>query len=602
MDTPTIPATTYPSLLKIGEGIFSKLYKVGSSQYEKALVAFDNRFNNYLTQSYTRYSQIKTLLYRDKPVSLTAHYVPSNFSLRHEDIMGDDIINRFISHKKNIIVGTAGLGKSVFMRRLFMRFIEDNLEFIPILIELRLIAQADNQSIIDYVFKTIADIENKPLSLASDFKKEQLEYALKAGKIALLLDGFDELDYEKKTLYEREIIELSQKYNESIFIITSRPDEQRFYSWEQFYVYKILPLNQTQAIELISKIEYETIVKNKFTAELNNGLFERNEDFLSNPLLLTMMLLTYEQFAEIPEKIYLFYEQVFDTLYHKHDAYKEMYKRKSHCSLAIDDFKTIFAVFCIMTYSAKKLSFSESEILTYLKKAISVAQINKEISAEKFLNDLLQSVCVLQRDGIEYSFSHRSFQEYFTACFLANSKSINIREALNSIADRTNDSVITMLYQMNKELIEKEWFIPELKELLDKMKKIDVANEPIRYLSIFCHRIDFEKNIILATFTHNASKEFFVFSWVERIIIKESLQHIFEENKENDKVIFNILKNKNGFTIEQLQSTDYSWVSQTSIPAFCQQHQQLLKDLYQELVEKYEKKEQDLSSILFGGK
>ena len=32
---------------------------------------------------------------------------------------------------------------------------------------------------------------------------------------------------------------------------------------------------------------------------MGDGLFEKHKDFLSSPLLLTMMLLTYEQLAEI---------------------------------------------------------------------------------------------------------------------------------------------------------------------------------------------------------------------------------------------------------------------------------------------------------------
>ncbi|MCX8955719.1 hypothetical protein OU790_20075, partial [Ruegeria sp. NA] len=65
-----------------------------------------------------------------------------------------------------------------------------------------------------------------------------------------------------------------------------------------------------------------------FLADLEGGVFEKNKDFLSNPLLSAMMLLTYDSFGEIPEKRDIFYAKCFDVLARVHDASKGRYKRQ----------------------------------------------------------------------------------------------------------------------------------------------------------------------------------------------------------------------------------------------------------------------------------
>ncbi|EPG9704121.1 NACHT domain-containing protein, partial [Acinetobacter baumannii] len=171
------------------------------------------------------------------------------------------------------------------------------------------------------------------------------------------------------------------------------------------------------------KLDYDRQVKNSFLRELDKKLYESHSSFASNPLLLTMMLLTYEQIAEIPNKIHLFYEQAFLTLFNKHDSLKSMYKRKSFSQLPLDDFKRCLEAFCILSYSGRSYSFSENEINKYLDNSINISRVTT--NSKFFLNDLLDSVCILQRDGLGFNFTHRSFQEYFSAQFLVNIISAN---------------------------------------------------------------------------------------------------------------------------------------------------------------------------------
>lgn len=586
--------------------IFKKFVSITNVQYSKLLVNTEICFSKYLKRYYRSYSTIRTLLYRDAPVSLKSHYVQTSFTYQNKEISRTEIFPTLNDNKFNIILGTAGAGKSIFMKRFFLDLVENKSEYIPLLIELRLLKSSDNKydTILDYSLNLLS-------SMNEDFSLTQLKYALNNGKIALLLDGFDEIDNEMRDTYTKEILDLSKKYDKSLIVISSRPDES-FNSWNEFHILKTNVLKKEEAIELISKINYLNIVKDKFIEELDKNLFEKHIDFTSNPLLLTMMLLTYEQLAEIPEKIHIFYEEVFNTLFHKHDAYKEMYKRKFYTKLAIDDFKKLFSLFCILSYSDKKLSFSSSELEDYIKQSMQLENIKNE-KVNNIIKDLTESVCILQKDGHQYTFSHRSFQEYFTAYYISHSNTIKDKpKLLNKIFNENQfDNVLSLLKEMNDELIEQDFILIKLKELLDKLNKIDINTNPYKFLQFFITRIKIEKEDskrgLLSCWIHAGTKQskrlrflrFIRYLYdVHENINKEIENEVFVEALQNDfglKEIELINSNRNNINNKALNNIMLNL-------GFNKKFSNILDNLeveYQDMKNKYSDKKEDLASLLF---
>ena len=132
---------------------------------------------------------------------------------------------------------------------------------------------------------------------------------------------------------------------------------------------------------------------------------------------LILMLLTFDDYAEIPEKLHLFYSNAFETLYSKHDATKAGYRREMRSSLSYDSFRKVFAYFCFVTYYQSKYEMTHEELLSFLKK-VSKSINTVDFDGENYILDLVNSICVLYKEGVSYKFTHRSFQEYFTAIFL----------------------------------------------------------------------------------------------------------------------------------------------------------------------------------------
>jgi hypothetical protein len=200
--------------------------------------------------------------------------------------------------------------------------------------------------------------------------------------------------------------------------------------------------------------------KNKFKNKLKSGLYEKHRSFLSTPLLATLMMLTFEQNANIPDKMHLFYLRAFETLFDKHDTYKEQYERKRRSGLRIDQFSNVFSFFCYNTYLEEEFEFSKTDIIRYLNDAISYC--GYAISVDDLLFDLVESVCLLQLEGQFYSFVHRSFQEYFTAVFLDQCPEDIRDEFLDESHFRPSESVLPMLFDMCQDRIEVDWVLPRI--------------------------------------------------------------------------------------------------------------------------------------------
>ena len=123
--------------------------------------------------------------------------------------------------------------------------------------------------------------------------------------------------------------------------------------------------DKKQALELVEKLNFrpdDPSIKEKFYEELNSRLYETHNDFARNPLLLTIMLMTYEQYAEVPSKMHIFYQEAYATLSQKHDASKGAYKRALRTGLTADRFADYFAEFCAKTYLQEKFELTRSEI------------------------------------------------------------------------------------------------------------------------------------------------------------------------------------------------------------------------------------------------
>lgn len=468
----------------ISEEILRASGNAAKREFEKLLVDFEIGFKKYVQRNYEKCSRVKTLLHRYEPINLESAYVAARIKFKNEEISESTLIDRFNKYKRIVVTGMAGCGKSLMMKNVFVTLCKSSYDKIPVFIELRHLNNLSDPKLVDYIFEQLN-------SLISNLKPTQFEYALRQGKFVIILDGIDEIAHQNRDKYCQQILEVSDKFPDLIIICSSRADD-RFAAWNEFYVGNLMPLNKEQVNQLIEKIDYEDNVKRNFLKAVNSSLFASHEQFLSNPLLCTMMLMTFDQFAEIPSKMHIFYSQAFDVLFNKHDATKASFRRKFYTTLSIDDFKRLFATFCMFTYLDRKISPLENEAKQYIAKSIEYEGIN--LDPMDFLKDLQESICIILKDGDNCAFLHRSFQEYFVALFLAERQGEEIEALIQQVIDPLQrDNVTGLLIEINRDSFETKFFAKKVSQLKGVVEKIDIRKTPKKffdqiYLGLSLHR------------------------------------------------------------------------------------------------------------------
>ena len=494
-----------------------------------AAVLSNPHFEQYLKNAKEKYSTIKTLLYSDQPKPFYDFYVcndierwipvPSKFESVYNVVKIENVTVMSLSQCSRFVIlaGTGGLGKSMMMRHLLLNAIESYSEtlLIPVFIPLKDFDEHVD-CLFDYMFL-------KMKNLCGDISAEQFGKVLEKGKCLLLFDGLDEIGSVHANQFERELEVFTDKYPDNNFVISSRP-YQNFVSYSRFTVLHLKPFSKQQALMLVDNLEFrpdEPIIKEKFRTALDDSLYVSHATFIQNPLLLTIMLLTFEQYAEVPSKMHQFYREAFAALSVKHDASKGAYKRTLKTGLTAERLADYFAEFCCRSYYDEKFEMTEDEFSKYYNSLKEREKANdRTTTAGDFLYDLCSNICLMYFESGKYYFAHRSFQEYFCALYFSKQKDKNLESIGDFFENRHNrmygDRTFNMLYDMIQDKVEEYIFLPYLTRLFERCDSADgywtfletvyprlryekgetnevISNDPLSYIYSFINRcIGFE--------------------------------------------------------------------------------------------------------------
>ena len=114
------------------------------------------------------------------------------------------------------------------------------------------------------------------------------------------------------------------------------------------------------------------------------------------------MLMTYEQFAEIPSKMHIFYREAYVALSQKHDASKGAYKRVLKTGLTADRFAEYFAEFCARSYRDERFEFTEVQFEKYFNELRERQKGLEEVTASDFRDDLVGNMCLMFYESGKY--------------------------------------------------------------------------------------------------------------------------------------------------------------------------------------------------------
>lgn len=451
------------NLFEFGRGIYE-------AHDEKRKIKIGEAYQKYILHARSKLAKTKSFFILDKPADFYDYYVSTALSCGRTKLDNPGIVQCTSIGDRVVITGTGGSGKSIFMRHLFLDCIRQ-MTYVPILIELRDLNDSE-RTVEEQIFYAL---ENGGFDIGGSFVKRSMEF----GKFCFLFDGFDELVMSRRREVADYIFEISNRFSGCPVIVSSRPDE-RFHGWGQFSIFAVDPLSKKSSMLLVKKLPVDGEVKAKFLRELDERLYEEHTSFLSNPLLLSIMLLTYHQNAEVPAKLSLFYSQAYEALFQKHDATKGAYKRSRATDLDILDFSKVFSLFSLLTYDKRIFRMSKMDCLEFIEQ--SKNNLRYEFDRQDFMQDLLGATCLLVEDGLQVAYTHRSFQEYFVSLYILG-ESLEVQTKLvDRFWDPVGDeSIVKLLYEQNPAMIERVLFIPFLDEAFKSLGVVDTITHEVHF-------------------------------------------------------------------------------------------------------------------------
>nr|WP_029929344.1 NACHT domain-containing protein [Ochrobactrum sp. UNC390CL2Tsu3S39] len=488
-------------LSEVAAKYIEDFFSFGKKYIDKRFLRYFQDFKPYLERIYEKCSTLKIPMDRDRLYSIDDIYVNGTFSSSGEKYDDDHIIKQLLSGKKLVVQGSGGIGKTVLTKKIALEVLRSKSGKIPILIELRKVNEISNKNLSAY-------IRIMPFSNGTPLSEEVYNEFIREGRFVLLFDGFDELSDEYRKEIQAQILHFSFTYPKCGIIVSSRNDD-RFMAWEKFELFHAAPFSKNQVRAIVERVHFNKTIKKKFITEILDKQYKQYSTFLSTPLLSLLMLFTYDKFGEVPEKVHIFYRYAFLTLYSLHDASKEAFQRKRKTNLNEDEFSRIFSIFCLLTYKDGKQTFDKTSLTEAVKRAIDRSNIN--VPVENFIEEATESVNLLYKEGDIFTFSHRSFQEYFSALALVTVFQDMIAPAVKFLMKNTTDSVMMMMYEMNPDLIEKNYIIPEFEKHKDHMDYI--IKRSTSYEEILTRT---DSHVIILEITHDNNDKIGIFSVTPR--------------------------------------------------------------------------------------
>ncbi|QHI37970.1 hypothetical protein IMCC3317_33530 [Kordia antarctica] len=447
----------------------------------------EEQLNLYLTQRYTKFLTIDTLVFPNMQTALEILYQPLTISC-WEGVIGENIAIKIDSYPKEllpnyarvIIEDTAGMGKSTITKKLFQSIIEQKAG-IPVLIELSQIKKKNS---------ILKEIQNQMSPIGKKLSQDILLKLINEGNFIFLFDGYDEIALDDRDFTIKELHRFIEKAGDNYFLITSRPEDS-LTSFGDFQKFHVNPLKNEEAYELLEK--YDTYGHNKIAESLIEQLEESDDslqEYLSNPFLVSLLYKSYEYKKDIPVKKTQFYQKVYDALFEAHDLSKVGYlKREKYSKLHTDDFERVLRYIGFFTSKANKIEYDKNSIIQFIEKA-KRQTTDLKFKASDYLKDLLKTVPLFKKEGNNYKWAHKSLQDYFAAKFIwIDAKESRIDILIKIFHDEQNQRFYNVLL-LYFELDRKGFEHTILKLLLIEFKKFIHDHDHYNYLSKEEHKIE----------------------------------------------------------------------------------------------------------------
>ncbi len=324
--------------------------------------------------------------------------------------------------RKLIVLGKPGAGKSTLLKTLATTCIEGNLawnepEYVPVFITLREFAEDA--------------VEEEKFSLRDAIQQqfnrwgvaEAAEPILQQGRALILLDGLDEVPTCQSEFVVRQIRRFCRDYADNRFIITCRTQilNSRFEGFTEAESADFTP----EQVERFIKNWFAVVVGSAEAEEFAERLIWQLQDnepiaeLAVTPILLNLTCSVFrDERGKLPTKRADLYRKGLRDLLERWDVSRGIQRDGGCCSLTLDEKENLLAQIADTLFEDNDY-FPEQHKLECL---IANHPKIQRSEAEQVLRSLeAQHGLIIERSEGYFSFSHLTFQEYFTAKYIVDS-------------------------------------------------------------------------------------------------------------------------------------------------------------------------------------
>ncbi len=381
---------------------------------------------------------INELLQEFNPESEDFHRFGSN-NISEKGVKGIDAVKRY---PKLILLGKAGGGKTTFLKHLATQCICGNLnsDLVPILVIVsQFIEDITQHDLLEFIANQMLD---------SDIHQTQLVDLLKHGKIFVLLDGLDEVSENDSIRVINQIKSFLRRYHKNKFVLTCRIAGQE-YDFDNFIEVELADFDNSQIVQFVEKW-FQSRKKIKKADLLLKNLTKKIEELATNPLLLTLLCVVFEETGEFPPNRFEIYKEAIDVLLTKWDSRRNIERRHIYKKLSIRGKRNLLSHIAYETFEKSAYFFKQKDleqlIADYIRNLPQAETDPEELESdsEKVLKAIeAQHGLLVQRARGIYSFSHLTFQEYFTG------------RQIGSISDPQASEIV--LKKLAEHITERRW-------------------------------------------------------------------------------------------------------------------------------------------------
>lgn len=424
------------TITKIVAPFAKTIFNSSKDLAKTALSRWDEKdFPERLAQQIINLGRVRTLNSRKEDILLSSFYYPSKIyksaSQEFTHNKRGQVINSIDDFEVgNIVIeGIVGQGKSMLARHLAIQEIikPKNIK-LPIFIELKNITKENTLE--KAIFKVLSTYD-------IDIEKDSFNRLAQDGRFTIFLDAFDELDNNlvKETLtYINFFI---HKYFSTRLIITSRPNSD-ISKFAGFTIYQIADLQPNDYAPFLKRINIESEYARSIISAIKSSPLEIKE-FITTPLMLTLVVMLYRSESNIPQTIPKFFETLFDVVFTEHDLSKGRFCRERFSKLGDEQIKDIFSAFCFMCLKKEYgRTLEKSQFVDAFNEASKY--VSSKCDVQEFRSDLVKTSCLMLEEGLDLTtFLHKSLMEYYAASYIKKNTDDFAQKFYNYVADDYRD-------------------------------------------------------------------------------------------------------------------------------------------------------------------